>query len=119
MQVKKKKQTKKRVCFNSSTKINKQKKKGIVSKVPEKGTVGASGDLAPLAHLIVGFLGIGELWNPKTNQWEEAAKVLSEFEFVRQKKKFVFCFFQLFKFFFYKFFYLLFAFFFFTLLGHS
>jgi histidine ammonia-lyase len=71
----------------------------LVSKVPEKGTVGASGDLAPLAHLIVGFLGIGELWNPKTNNWEDAKKVLEEFEFVNHFPIFIF-FFCLIKFFF-------------------
>lgn len=28
--------------------------------VPEQGTVGASGDLAPLAHMILGMLGQGQ-----------------------------------------------------------
>jgi histidine ammonia-lyase len=35
-------------------------KKGIVPVVPEKGSVGASGDLAPLAHLALVMLGRGE-----------------------------------------------------------
>jgi histidine ammonia-lyase len=30
--------------------------------VPEKGSVGASGDLAPLAHLFLPLIGLGELW---------------------------------------------------------
>jgi len=30
--------------------------------VPSQGTVGASGDLAPLSHLVLGFLGEGEIW---------------------------------------------------------
>ena len=39
---------------------------GIVPAIPEIGTVGASGDLAPLAHLALGLIGEGELWDPKT-----------------------------------------------------
>jgi histidine ammonia-lyase len=46
--------------------------------VPEKGTVGASGDLAPLAHLALGLLGKGDMWNPTTKAWEDASKVLKE-----------------------------------------
>ena len=30
--------------------------------VPEKGSVGASGDLAPLAHLFLPLIGLGEVW---------------------------------------------------------
>ena len=32
--------------------------------IPIKGTVGASGDLAPLAHLCLGLIGEGECWDP-------------------------------------------------------
>ena len=32
--------------------------------VPAKGTVGASGDLAPLAHLALGLIGEGQCWAP-------------------------------------------------------
>jgi len=42
--------------------------------VPEKGTVGASGDLAPLAHLALGMMGEGKMWSPKTG-WGEAKDV--------------------------------------------
>lgn len=31
--------------------------------IPEKGSVGASGDLAPLAHMTLPFLGLGEIWD--------------------------------------------------------
>ena len=31
--------------------------------IPEKGSVGASGDLAPLAHMSLPLLGLGEFWN--------------------------------------------------------
>ena len=42
--------------------------------VPEKGTVGASGDLAPLAHLAMGMIGEGKMWSPKSG-WAEAKYV--------------------------------------------
>lgn len=42
--------------------------------IPEKGTVGASGDLGPLAHLALGFTGEGEMWGPKTG-WGNAQEV--------------------------------------------
>jgi histidine ammonia-lyase len=35
---------------------------GIVPKVPSRGSVGASGDLAPLAHLALPLVGEGEAW---------------------------------------------------------
>ena len=39
--------------------------KGIVPYVPERGSVGASGDLAPLAHLALAVIGEGEVfWAP-------------------------------------------------------
>ncbi|MEJ0083936.1 MAG: aromatic amino acid ammonia-lyase [Puia sp.] len=44
--------------------------------VPEKGSVGASGDLAPLAHLFLPLIGLGEVWiNGKIFT---AADILSE-----------------------------------------
>ncbi|XP_051889375.1 histidine ammonia-lyase-like isoform X2 [Pristis pectinata] len=46
-----------------------------LSYVPEKGTVGASGDLAPLAHLALGLMGEGKVWSPKTG-WADAKYVL-------------------------------------------
>jgi histidine ammonia-lyase len=36
--------------------------KDIVPVVPEKGSVGASGDLAPLAHLFLPLIGLGEVY---------------------------------------------------------
>lgn len=46
--------------------------------IPEQGTVGASGDLAPLAHLALGLLGEGQMWSPKSG-WADAALVLKAY----------------------------------------
>lgn len=49
--------------------------RSCLSWVPEKGTVGASGDLAPLAHLALGLIGEGKMWSPETG-WADADHVL-------------------------------------------
>jgi len=46
-----------------------------LSWVPEQGTVGASGDLAPLSHLALGMMGEGSMWSPSTG-WGDAKYVL-------------------------------------------
>ncbi|XP_076158889.1 histidine ammonia-lyase-like [Alosa pseudoharengus] len=46
-----------------------------LSWVPEKGTVGACGDLAPLAHLTLGLMGEGLMWSPQSG-WADAKAVL-------------------------------------------
>ncbi|KAJ3074623.1 hypothetical protein HDU98_010714 [Podochytrium sp. JEL0797] len=51
----------------------------VLSLVPYKGTVGASGDLAPLSHLALGMLGLGKVWNPRSGEFGEAEAVLKEF----------------------------------------
>jgi histidine ammonia-lyase len=43
--------------------------------IPEQGTVGASGDLAPLSHLAMGLMGEGLMWSP-SSAWANAADVL-------------------------------------------
>ncbi|VDM49082.1 unnamed protein product [Toxocara canis] len=48
-----------------------------VSYVPEQGSVGASGDLCPLAHLALGLLGEGKMWSPLTG-WDDASIVLKK-----------------------------------------
>ena len=48
----------------------------ICPAVPEKGSVGASGDLAPLAHLFLPLIGLGEVW--VKGKLRLAAGVLSE-----------------------------------------
>lgn len=55
--------------------------KDILPLVPEQGTVGASGDLAPLSHLAAGLLGYGKIYNFETNQYECAEKMLKKMNF--------------------------------------
>ena len=50
---------------------------GCAPYVPERGTVGASGDLAPLSHVALGLMGEGKLWGPKTG-WADASMVSSK-----------------------------------------
>ncbi len=52
--------------------------KDLISAIPEKGSVGASGDLAPLAHMSLPLLGFGNFWNSEGSGVLEAASVLSE-----------------------------------------
>lgn len=42
--------------------------------IPEKGSIGCSGDLAPLAHLTRGLMGEGKMWSPETG-WADAGDV--------------------------------------------
>jgi histidine ammonia-lyase len=48
----------------------------IIPATPQKGTVGASGDLAPLAHLALPLLGMGKVY--RDGQLVDAAPVLEE-----------------------------------------
>jgi histidine ammonia-lyase len=55
-------------AFNSS----------CLSYIPSKGSVGASGDLAPLAHLALGLIGYGKVWDKQLHQYGEAEMVLNK-----------------------------------------
>lgn len=46
----------------------------VYPKIPEKGSVGASGDLAPLAHFSLMLIGEGEAWHQ--NHWKPTNEVL-------------------------------------------
>lgn len=50
----------------------------IVPWIPSKGSVGASGDLAPLAHMCLPLLGRGEVWNKSGKKKVSAAKALKK-----------------------------------------
>ena len=46
--------------------------------VPSRGSVGASGDLAPLAHLCLPLIGRGEVWDDTLSGKKDAASALSQ-----------------------------------------
>lgn len=49
----------------------------VVPVVPKQGSVGASGDLAPLSHLFLPLIGLGKVW--KDGKSVDSASVLQEF----------------------------------------
>lgn len=48
----------------------------LIPAVPSKGSVGASGDLAPLAHLALPLIGLGLFWDEQGKQAIPAAHIL-------------------------------------------
>lgn len=49
--------------------------KDIIPVIPEQGSVGASGDLAPLSHMVLPLLGLGKVWkDDKPTETEEVLK---------------------------------------------
>ena len=61
--------------------------RGVLPRIPEKGSVGASGDLAPLAHLALSMIGEGT--SQYHGAWMDGARALAaaEIEPVRLKAK--------------------------------
>jgi len=51
---------------------------GLLPWVPSRGSVGASGDLAPLAHLCLPLIGRGEVWDESLDKKIPAAPALRE-----------------------------------------
>jgi histidine ammonia-lyase len=49
---------------------------GLTPWVPSRGSVGASGDLAPLAHLFLPLIGRGEVWNETESSKRDAAEAM-------------------------------------------
>ena len=47
----------------------------VVPRVPSRGSVGASGDLAPLAHLFLPLIGRGEVWDRTSKKYVKTGKV--------------------------------------------
>ena len=52
--------------------------KKILPKVPSQGSVGASGDLAPLSHIALGLMGIGEIWDEANQTYSDASQILQK-----------------------------------------
>jgi histidine ammonia-lyase len=50
----------------------------LIPAVPQKGSVGASGDLAPLAHMSLPLIGLGSFWNEEGTDIIDAADVLKK-----------------------------------------
>ena len=50
----------------------------LIPAVPHKGSLGASGDLAPLAHMSLPLIGKGRIWDKAGEKVEEAEKVLKK-----------------------------------------
>ncbi len=50
----------------------------LIPVIPEKGSVGASGDLAPLAHMSLPLLGFGSFWNEAGTDTIPANQVLEK-----------------------------------------
>ncbi len=50
----------------------------IIPVVPSKGSVGASGDLAPLAHLFLPLIGLGECWI--NQEKKKSADILKQYQ---------------------------------------
>jgi histidine ammonia-lyase len=64
-------------------------KHGLTPWVPSRGSVGASGDLAPLAHMCLPLIGRGEVWNEMETGKRNSAESMSllGIEAVRLKAK--------------------------------
>lgn len=51
---------------------------GLIPAIPSQGSVGASGDLAPLAHMSLPLIGLGEFWKADGSGTMPAAAALQE-----------------------------------------
>ena len=51
----------------------------LIPVIPQKGSVGASGDLAPLAHMSLPLLGYGHFWNREGTDVMETAEILRSY----------------------------------------
>lgn len=65
------------VQLSTLERINWHIENDVIPVVPEKGSVGASGDLAPLAHLCLPLIGLGEVFYK--NKRYRAAEILQQF----------------------------------------
>jgi histidine ammonia-lyase len=51
---------------------------GLIPAIPQKGSVGASGDLAPLAHMSLPLLGLGLFWNDEGTGTVDASEIFAK-----------------------------------------
>ncbi len=54
-----------------------------ISQVPEQGSVGASGDLCPLAHLFLPLIGLGELTNDEGKTYVPTKSILTKYNLTK------------------------------------
>jgi len=66
------------ISLENTAKMIKAFNAGCLPMVPCKGTVGASGDLAPLSHLALGLIGEGKMHDLETGKISDAATVLKK-----------------------------------------
>lgn len=53
-------------------------KHGLIPWIPSRGSVGASGDLAPLAHMCLPLIGRGELWSEDLSDKRDVRQALQQ-----------------------------------------
>lgn len=64
------------VSERTFTQLLKLEEHGVLPWIPSRGSVGASGDLAPLAHMCLPLIGRGEVWNESFSAGVHAEPVL-------------------------------------------
>lgn len=52
--------------------------KNFIPLIPEQGTVGASGDLAPLSHMVCGMMGVGKAYDFQEEKYIDSITVLKK-----------------------------------------
>ncbi len=57
----------------------------VIPVVPEKGSVGASGDLAPLAHLFLSLIGLGEVFTTDLADKKNGLQRINTMDLLKQK----------------------------------
>lgn len=68
------------VRIEVANKIIEALNKNFIPMIPKKGTVGASGDLAPLSHMILGLMGEGKAYDHATLTYINAIDVMNKLD---------------------------------------